>query len=88
MHVRELGSQRLICGLVAVSSDAVPLSTNPVDINEVMLQSSTGNSDNVWVGNSTTRSIFINPGNSISIPVQNLRLNIRKRYRRKHFGKN
>lgn len=69
---KEVGSKTLFPGTVAASSNAVPLSTNLVDINEVIIQSSTGNAVNVWVGNSTTRSLFINPGGSITLPVLNL----------------
>jgi len=62
----------LFPGTVSASSNAIPLSTNLVDINEVIIQSSTGNVVNVWVGNSTARSIFLNPGASITLPVLNL----------------
>jgi hypothetical protein len=72
MYTRVMGSRNLYPGAISASSDAIPLSTNLTDISEVIIQSSTGNAVNVYVGTAVSRPLFILPGASLTLPVQNL----------------
>lgn len=67
-------SGRLFAGTTAVTTVAAPISTSSSNMREAIIQSDPTNTTNVLVGNATSQTVILTPGQAITIPVISLSL--------------
>lgn len=59
-------------GSVTGAVGGTQVSSDTQVIREVVVQADPDNTENLFIGNSTTRSIQLNPGAAITLPVRDL----------------
>ena len=73
-EVRPFGSQVLVAGSTPLTTVAVPISVTSVPVREVILQCEPVGGVDCYFGNSTTQTLHILAGATITISVANLQL--------------
>lgn len=72
MYVRPVGSNTWTVGKLAATTDALQLSTNRYECAEIFIENDPDNLVDILWGNSTSQLFQLSPGDSITLPVQNV----------------
>lgn len=73
-EVNPIGSNTVVAGTAALTTVAAPISATTIPVRELLIQCDVANLVDCYLGNATTQTVHLAPGQSLSIPVANLQL--------------